>query len=69
MARATIRQKKTGRPVRFALTDQARQTIDEYLRLTGRKVGQFLFAGRGDRAGLTTRVRAALPRVGGEHRT
>lgn len=29
--RATIRQKKTGRPVRFELTDQARQAIDEYL--------------------------------------
>jgi integrase len=49
MDRATIRQKKTGRPVRFELTDQTRQAIDEYLRLTGRKPGQFLFAGRGDR--------------------
>lgn len=48
--RATIRQKKTGRPVRFELTDQTRQAIDEYLRLTGRKPGQFLFAGRGDKA-------------------
>ena len=40
--RATIRQKKTGRPVRFEVTDQSRQAIDEYLRLTGRKSGQFL---------------------------
>lgn len=55
MDRATIRQKKTGRPVRFELTDQTRQAIDEYLRLTGRKPGQFLFAGRGDKGGLTTR--------------
>jgi integrase len=55
MDRATIRQKKTGRPVRFELTDQTRQAIDEYLRLTGRKRGQFLFAGRGDKGGLTTR--------------
>ena len=56
MDRATVRQKKTGRPVRFELTDQARQAIDEYLRLTGRKAGQFLFAGRGDnKRGLTTR--------------
>jgi hypothetical protein len=53
--RASIRQKKTGRPVRFELTYQARLAIDEYLRLTGRKPGQFLFAGRGDRVGLTTR--------------
>lgn len=60
MDRATIRQKKTGRPVRFELTDQARLAIDEYLRLTGRKPGQFLFAGRGDRVGLTTRQYARL---------
>ncbi len=60
MDRATIRQKKTGRPVRFELTDQARQSIDEYLRLTGRKAGQFLFAGRGDRGGLTTRQYSRL---------
>ena len=60
MDRATIRQKKTGRPVRFEPTDQTRQAIDEYLRLTGRKPGQFLFAGRSDRGGLTTRQYARL---------
>lgn len=52
--------KKTGRPVRFELTDQPRQAIDEYLRLTERKPGQLLFAGRGDRGGLTTRQYARL---------
>ncbi len=46
MDRATIKQKKTGRPVRFELTDQTRLAVDEYLRLSGRKPGQFLFAGR-----------------------
>jgi integrase len=60
MDRATIRQKKTGRPVRFELTDQTRQAIDDYLRLTARKAGQFLFAGRGDKGGLTTRQYARL---------
>jgi len=61
MDRATIRQKKTGRPVRFELTDQARTAIDEHLRLTGRKPGQLLFAGRSDGArGLTTRQYARL---------
>jgi integrase len=60
MDRATIRQKKTGRPVRFELTDQTRQAIDVYLRMTGRTLGQFLFAGRGDRGGLTTRQYARL---------
>ena len=44
--RAIIRQKKTGRPVRFELTDQTRSAIDGYLRLTGRKPGQVLFFGR-----------------------
>jgi len=61
MDRATIRQRKTGRPVRFELTDQARLAIDEYLRVTGRKSGQVLFAGRGDGSrGLTTRQYARL---------
>ncbi len=60
MDRATIRQKKTGRPVRFELTDQTRQAIDEYLRLTERKPGQYLFAGRGRKCGLTTRQYARL---------
>jgi hypothetical protein len=46
--------------VRFELTDQTRQAIDEYLRLTESKAGQFSFAGRGDRGGLTTRQYARL---------
>ena len=59
--RASIRQKKTGRPVRFEVSDQTRQAIDEYLRLTGRAPGQLLFAGRGDGSrGLTTRQYARL---------
>src|SRR3974390_2590484 len=44
--RATVRQKKTGRPVRFEITAQPRQSVDEYLRLTKRRPGSFLFAGR-----------------------
>jgi integrase len=58
--RATVRQKKTGRPVRFELTEQTRQAIDEYLRMTCRKSGEFLFAGRGHDSGLTTRQYARL---------
>jgi integrase len=59
--RATVRQKKTGRPVRFELTEQTRQAIDEYLRLTLKKPGDFLFAGRsGEGHGLTTRQYARL---------
>jgi integrase len=64
MDRATIRQKKTGRPVRFELTDQARMAIDEFLRLTSRKPGQFLFAGRGDKGGLRSGIMHGLCRSG-----
>jgi len=47
--------------VRFEITDQTRLAVDDYLRLTGRKSGQFLFAGRGDQThGLTTRQYARL---------
>ena len=42
--RATVRQKKTGRPVRFELTEQTRQALDDYLSATNRKRGDFLFA-------------------------
>jgi hypothetical protein len=27
-----VRQKKTGRPVKFELTDQTRQAVDDYLK-------------------------------------
>ena len=59
--RATVRQKKTGRPVRFELTEQTRQVIDAYLRDSGRTISQFLFAGRcGPMSGLTVRQYARL---------
>jgi hypothetical protein len=32
MDRATVRQKKTGRPVRFELTEHTRLALDDYLR-------------------------------------
>lgn len=41
-----MRQKKTGRPVKFELTDQTRQAIDGYLKVAGKKPGIFLFGGR-----------------------
>jgi integrase len=58
--RATVRQKKRGRPVWFEFTEQTRQAIDAHLRMTRRKPGEFLFAGRGDSSGLTTRQYARL---------
>ena len=30
IARATVRQRKTGRPVKFELTDQTREAVDDY---------------------------------------
>ena len=59
--RANIRQSKTGRPVRFELTEVTRQAVDDYLRISDRNLGQFLFPGRGgpDRH-LTTRQYARL---------
>jgi integrase len=59
--RANIRQRKTGRPVRFELTEITRQALDEYLRASGRKPREYLFAGRrGLDHHLTTRQYARL---------
>src|SRR5215470_16483176 len=59
--RATIRQKKTGRPVRFELSEQTRQAIDDYLKATNKRPGEFLFTGRrGPQTNFTTRQYARL---------
>jgi integrase len=59
--RARVRQKKTGRPVKFELTDQTRQAVDVYLKTAGKKSGDFLFTGRrGDGQCITTRQYARL---------
>ena len=59
--RALVRQRKTGRPVKFELTEPTRESVDALLRETLRQAGQFLFAGRGapDRP-LSTRQYARL---------
>src|SRR5215468_10724094 len=59
--RATVRQRKTRRPVRFELTETTRLALDDYLRFTGRKPGDYLFPGRkGHDRFLTTRQYARL---------
>jgi integrase len=59
--RATVRQKKTGRPVKFEITEQTRQSIDEYLASVERGPGDFLFGGRADKKScLSTRQYARL---------
>jgi len=42
LACATVRQRKTGRPVRFEFTEQTRQAVDDYLKATGKVPGEFL---------------------------
>jgi integrase len=59
--RATVRQKKTGQPVRFELTEQTRQTVDDYIKTAGKTPGGFMFAGRrGLQRSMTTRQYARL---------
>ena len=59
--RATVRQKKTGQPVRFEMTEQTRQAVDDYIRAAGKKPGDFLFIGRrGPGQCMTTRQYSRL---------
>ena len=59
--RANVRQKKTGLPVKFELTEQTRQAIDDYVRAARKKPGEFLFTGRrGGEQSMTTRQYARL---------
>ena len=44
--RATVRQQKTGRPVKFEITEQSRQSVDDYLNAAQRRPGDYLFTGR-----------------------
>ena len=59
--RATVRQKKTGQPVRFELTEQTRQAVDDYVKAATKKPGEFMFTGRpGSEKSITTRQYARL---------
>jgi integrase len=68
--RATVRQRKTGRPVRFELTELTRQALDDYLRITGLKSGDYLFPGPPRAASIVDDppVRAPGFRMGGWYR-
>ena len=47
--------------VRFELSDQTRQAIDDYLKAANKRPGEFLFAGhRGPNRSMTTRQYARL---------
>jgi integrase len=59
--RAMVRQKKTGQPVRFEVTEQTRQAVDDYIRQADKRPGEFLFAApRRPGHGLSTRQYARL---------
>jgi len=59
--RVTVRQRKTGRLVRFELTEQTRQAVDDYIRTARKKPGEFMFtARRGQEHRMTTRQYARL---------
>jgi integrase len=64
VARATVRQRKTGRPVRFELTEHTRQAVDDYLKISDRKAGEFLFSSR-QRSGEPMTTRQYARRVAG----
>src|ERR1700674_2340485 len=54
--RAIVRQKKTGRPVRFELSEATRQAVDDYVKATGKRPGELLFTGRlSPEASMTSR--------------
>src|SRR5205823_6229736 len=53
--------KENWAAVRFELTEQTRQAVDDYLRLAGKKPGEFMFAGRrGPGRSMTTRQYSRL---------
>lgn len=58
--RATVRQRKTGRPVKFEITEQTRQSVDNYLSQAELSRGGFLFPGRHGDKSLSTRQYARL---------
>jgi integrase len=61
LTRATVRQQKTGRSVRFELSEQTRQAIEDHLRSTKKKAGDYLFSARpGSDRRMSTRQYARL---------
>jgi integrase len=58
--RASVRQRKPGRPVRFEITEQTRQAIDDHLSQRRGNASPYLFPGRDATRPLTTRQYARL---------
>jgi len=61
MDRATVCQRKTGRPVKFEITEQTRLAVDDYLTTVQKAPSDFMFIGYcGKDRCLTTRQYARL---------
>ena len=59
--RATVVQKKTGRPVQFEITEQTRGSVQKWLQIRGDEPADYLFPNRSDhRRHITTRQYARL---------
>jgi hypothetical protein len=58
--RATVRQKQTGRPVRFELTENTRQAVDEHLKSVDRKLGNWCSGEATEQSILTPLVMRVL---------
>jgi hypothetical protein len=53
---ALLGPRQGGRPVKFELTDQTRQAVDDFLKEAGKRSGEYLFTGhRGRDRAMTTR--------------
>jgi hypothetical protein len=54
--RATVRQRKNGRPARLESSEQIRQAVDDYLKAGNKRPSEFQFTGRrGPQTSMTTR--------------
>jgi integrase len=60
VVRATIRQRKTSRPVRFEITEHTRQAVDDLLAASQSAASHYLFRGQRRDSHLTTRQYARL---------
>jgi len=59
--RATVRQKKTGRPVKFELTEHTREAVDTHLKAANHQPSHYVFPGRGgSNTHISTRQYARL---------
>jgi len=61
LARATVRQRKTNRPVRFEITERTRQSLDQWIQSASLGVNDYLFPSRVRRSPhLSTRQYARI---------